>query len=87
MLETGTYDFSMDVLGKTPTDVTVKLIGSGDVVYFEKIYNYATNDLLNFGTTFEIPEGIEDDNAVLSIEFTDGTEIRVDNVVLKKKEE
>lgn len=87
MLEGGTYDFNMDVLGRIPADITVKLIGSGDVVYFEKIYNYATNDLLNFGTTFEIPEGIEDDNAVLSIEFTDGTEIRVDNVVLKKKEE
>jgi len=87
MLEGGTYDFNMDILGRIPADITVKLIGSGDTVYFEKVYKYATNDLLNFGTTFELPDSLKDDNAVLSIEFTDGTNIRVDNVSLKRKEE
>ena len=87
-LSSGSYTFNMDMKGENASDVQVVLTGTDGMSYLDGKCSYDGNgEMSNSAITFEVPEGVKDNDAVLSLKFSEGTAVWIDNISLSVVEE
>ena len=87
-ISSGKYMLSMDMKGEGVTDVSVTLTGKEGRVYLDDLCSYDGNgEVRNSAVTFEVPEGIKDNEVVFAIKFDEGKSLWIDNINLTLAEE